>query len=47
MVNVPEFILSTVVSTRIRFARNFAGFPFPSKMKLAHTAEVLHLFAEG
>lgn len=47
MVNTPEFIRLTVVSTRIRFARNFAGFPFPSKMKPSHTAEVLHLVSES
>lgn len=47
MVNTPEFIRLTVVSSRIRFARNFAGFPFTSKMKPTHTAEVLHLFSEG
>ena len=43
MVNTPEFIRNIVVSTRIRLARNLAGFPFPSKMRKAHEAEVLHL----
>ena len=47
MVNTLEFVRSIVISTRIRLARNFAGFPFPSKMSDAHTAEVLHLVAEG
>lgn len=47
MVGDLESISSTVVSTRIRFARNLAGFPFPSKMKSTHTAEVLHLVSES
>lgn len=47
MVNVHSFIRDTVVSTRIRLARNLAGFPFPSKMKSTHAAEVLHLFSEA
>ena len=47
MVETPEFIYKAVVSTRIRFARNFAGFPFASKMTPAHKAEVLHLFSEA
>lgn len=47
MVNAPEFIRSTVVSTRIRLARNLACFPFPSKMKSTHAEEILHLISEG
>lgn len=43
MVSTPEFLQSIVVSTRIRLARNLAGFPFPSKMRPVHEAEVLHL----
>ena len=42
-----DFIASTVVSTRIRLARNFAGFPFPSKMSDAHGADIVELVAEG
>ena len=47
MVNVHPFIRDTVVSVRIRLARNLAGFPFPSKMQSTHSAEVLHLFSEA
>ena len=39
MVSTPEFLQSIVVSTRIRLARNLAGFPFPSKMRPVHEAE--------
>ncbi len=42
-----EFIQSIVVSTRIRLARNFAGFPFPSKMSDAHASDIVHLVSEG
>ncbi len=45
--NTPEFIKKIVISTRIRLARNFAGFPFPTKMKPAHEKEVLHLVEAG
>ena len=43
MVTVDRALRETVISTRIRFARNLACFPFPSTMKDTHTAEVLHL----
>ena len=47
MANTPEFIQTTVISTRIRLARNFAGFPFPSKMSDAHALDIVQLVAEG
>ncbi len=47
MVNTPAFLQSIVVSVRIRLARNLASFPFPSKMRPAHEAEVLHLVDEA
>ena len=47
MVKTPEYLKPIVVSTRIRFARNLAGFPFPLKMNDAHAEEVLHLVSEG
>ena len=43
MVTVDRALRETVISTRIRFARNLACFPFPSTMKDVHAAEVLHL----
>ena len=47
MVNMHTFFRETVVSTRIRLARNLAGFPFPAKMEQTHTAEVLYLVSEA
>lgn len=47
METTPEFIQTIVVSTRIRLARNFAGFPFPSKMNDAHASDIVHLVSEG
>ena len=43
MVMQHNFLRETVVSTRIRLARNLAGFPFSSAMKDTHAAEILHL----
>ena len=43
MVNTPEFIRTVAMTTRIRLARNLAGFPFPFKMNDAHAAEILYL----
>ena len=43
MVMQHNFLRETVVSTRIRLARNLAGFPFSSVMKDTHAAEILHL----
>lgn len=47
MVSMHTFLRETVVSTRIRLARNLAGFPFPSKMKQTHASEVLYLVSEA
>lgn len=47
MSNTPEFIQATVVSTRIRLARNFSGFPFPAKMEDTHAEDIVHLVEEG
>ena len=43
MVKQDRALRETVISTRIRLARNLACFPFPSTMQETHTAEVLHL----
>ena len=43
MVTTPEFIKTIAMTSRIRLARNLAGFPFPLKMTLAHKEEVLQL----
>lgn len=37
----PEFIETTVVSTRIRLARNLRAYPFPSKMKRGQGEEIV------
>ena len=47
MVSQHSVLRETVVSTRIRLARNLACFPFPSTMKEKHSAEVLHLVSEA
>ncbi len=47
MVTMHNFLRETVVSTRIRLARNLAGFPFSSAMKDAHAAEILHLVSDA
>lgn len=47
MVSAPEFIRAIVVSSRIRLARNLAGFPFPKKMNDRHATEILHLVSES
>ena len=39
----PEFIETTVVSTRIRLARNLRAYPFPSKMKKSHGEEIVRI----
>ncbi len=46
MENVAEFIESIVISTRIRLARNFASFPFPSKMTEAQAEDTVALVRE-
>ena len=47
MVMMHNFLRETVVSTRIRLARNLAGFPFSSAMKDTHAAEILHLVSDA
>ena len=47
MVMQHRFLRETVISTRIRLARNLACFPFPSTMQDVHTAEVLHLVSDA
>ncbi len=46
MALVHEFMENVVVSTRIRLARNFAGFPFPRKMDLTQSQAVAYLVEE-
>ncbi|MBE7086331.1 MAG: ATP--guanido phosphotransferase [Clostridiales bacterium] len=41
------FIQSTVISTRIRLARNFAAFPFPAKMDEQQASDVVYLVERG
>ena len=43
MVTTLQFVQSSVLTTRIRLARNLVGFPFPTKMRTAHGKEILHL----
>lgn len=40
-------IRTTVISTRIRLARNFAAYPFPMKMDEAQAEDVVYLVGEG
>lgn len=40
---VQDFVQENVISTRIRFARNFAGYPFPKTMTEAHAEDVAYL----
>ena len=47
MVMQHNFLRETVVSTRIRLARNLAGFPFASTMKEEHAKEVLYLVSNA
>lgn len=47
MVETPKFVRNVVMTTRIRLARNLAGFPFPSKMNDHHAAEILYLVEQG
>ena len=47
MVRTLGFMDTVVVSTRIRLARNLAGFPFPSKMNDAQASEILYLVSEN
>lgn len=43
MAKTPAFIETLVTSTRIRLARNLAGYPFPQKLNGALAAEVVYL----
>ena len=43
MEHSPEFIDTTVVSTRIRLARNLRAYPFPVKLKKAQAEEIVRL----
>ena len=47
MVMLDKPLRETVISTRIRLARNLACFPFPSTMQDTHASEVLHLVTEA
>lgn len=47
MVMQHSVLRETVISSRIRLARNLACFPFPSTMQDKHSAEVLHLVSEA
>ena len=47
MANGSDVVETIVVSTRIRLARNFAGFPFPSKMNDTCAGDIVQLVAEG
>ncbi len=47
MANAPEFIQTTVISTRIRLARNFAAYPFPKRMDDAQAEDIVVLVREG
>ncbi len=42
-----KFIQSTVVSTRIRLARNFAAYPFPKRMDDSQAEDIVVLVREG
>jgi len=37
----PQFMKTTVISTRIRFARNISGYPFPEKLSPARAQELI------
>ena len=47
MVMQHSFLRETVVSTRIRLARNFAAYPFPRKMDEAQAEDIVYLVGEG
>ncbi|MBQ5930338.1 MAG: ATP--guanido phosphotransferase, partial [Clostridia bacterium] len=40
-------VQTTVISTRIRLARNFAAYPFPKKMDEAQAEDIVHLVGAG
>ncbi len=43
----PHEYKTTVISTRIRLARNFAAYPFPKKMNEAQAEDIVTLVREG
>lgn len=43
MAKTPSFIQTIVTSTRIRLARNFAGYPFPHKLDEKLASEIVYL----
>ena len=43
MAKTPEFVEKVVTSTRIRLARNLAGYPFPERLTETLAEEVLFL----
>ncbi len=47
MANTSDNIQTTVISTRVRLARNFASYPFPRKMDEAQAEDIVHLVNEG
>ncbi len=47
MADAPQFIETTVISTRIRLARNFAAYPFPQKMDELQAEDIVTLVREG
>ncbi len=47
MVGTPDFLETIVISTRIRLARNFAAYPFPSKMDETQADETVALARAG
>ena len=47
MAYAPEFIQTTVISTRIRLARNFAAYPFPKRMDESQAEDIVVLVREG
>ena len=47
MANETSVIKTTVISTRIRLARNFAAYPFPRRMDDAQAEDIVYLVGEG
>lgn len=41
MPDTPKFMETTVISTRVRLARNIAGYPFPEKLSLSRAREMI------
>ncbi len=42
-----KIIQTTIISTRIRLARNFASYPFPKKMDEAQAEDIIYLVGEA